>query len=490
MFQALPPSFESAGELAVDADVARDLADLLVRHVEPVLAAEGELEVVAGDARDLSRLEAEQLAEAVVLVDDVVAGAQLGERLERSAGGRGSAARAAAEDLRVRQKREPEVAPDEASPSRADGEEELRLVGELLAGLHEPRFDPAQEVLRAERFALERKGDDGAEAGPDERAQLVLGFGQAARGDRGALGLEREGLAGGERIELDGVVQRHRLELLFGPDLAHVPGLPDEVRAGRDRWHEVVGNRARRIRVLVVVEPQLDEIESPLGGGVDRRRVNRVQRALREGRERADALDLVAEELDAERLATRRRIDVDDPAAKRELPALLGLVDPLVAGERELLGDGVDAGVVAGGEADRRGPRLRRGHLLGERCCRRADEPAGRKDVEGARSLADEVRRRLEPRAPADAPAREERHVLVSDEPAGGLGDVARVRVLGREDDERPAELFVQRRDQQRERRFRDARACVRELVDERAKALAVGELANERVQHGSVHDD
>ena len=65
--------------------------------------------------------------------------------------------------------------------------------------------------------------------------QLVLGLGQPARGDRGSLRLEGEGLAGGERVELDGVVERHGLELLFRPDLAHFAGLPDEVRAGRDR---------------------------------------------------------------------------------------------------------------------------------------------------------------------------------------------------------------------------------------------------------------
>ena len=68
--------------LAVGADVARQLRDLLVRQVEPVLAAEGEVEVVARDAGDLLRLEAEQLADTVVLVDDVVAGAEVGEALE------------------------------------------------------------------------------------------------------------------------------------------------------------------------------------------------------------------------------------------------------------------------------------------------------------------------------------------------------------------------------------------------------------------------
>ena len=115
------------------------------------------------------------------------------------------------------------------------------------------------------------------------------------------------------------------------------------------------------------------------------------------------------------------------------LPAMQGI------GYRHL------AAVVAGREVDRRRPRLRWRHRFGERRCRGADEPAGREDVQGARSLADEVRRRLEPRAPGDTTAREERHVLVPDEPARGLGDVPRVRVLGREDDERPAELLVER---------------------------------------------
>src|SRR4029078_827179 len=67
--------------LAVGADVARDLPDLLVRHVETVLAADGEEQVVARDPRDLLRLEAEQLPDAVVLVDDEVTGAQDGARL-------------------------------------------------------------------------------------------------------------------------------------------------------------------------------------------------------------------------------------------------------------------------------------------------------------------------------------------------------------------------------------------------------------------------
>ncbi len=63
--------------LRVRADVAADLADLLVRDVDTVVAAIGEQEVIARDAGDLLRLEALQLGDAVVLVHDVVAGPQV-----------------------------------------------------------------------------------------------------------------------------------------------------------------------------------------------------------------------------------------------------------------------------------------------------------------------------------------------------------------------------------------------------------------------------
>jgi len=54
-------------------------------------------------------------------------------------------------------------------------------------------------------------------------------------------------------------------------------------------------------------------------------------RALRDRIERAERLDLVAEELDASGLLGRGRIDVDDPAAPREGARLAHLRDRLVA---------------------------------------------------------------------------------------------------------------------------------------------------------------
>ena len=97
----------------VGTDVPADLADLLVRHVHAVVAAVGEQEVVARDAGDFLRLEPEQLRKAMVLVHDVVAGAQVGEALERAPGRRGRSRRSLAEHLGVGKHREAELTPHE-----------------------------------------------------------------------------------------------------------------------------------------------------------------------------------------------------------------------------------------------------------------------------------------------------------------------------------------------------------------------------------------
>ena len=95
------------------------------------------------------------------------------------------------------------------------------------------------------------------------------------------------------------------------------------------------------------------------------------------------------------------------------------------------------------------------------------------------------MRRRLQARAPAHAATREERDPVVAEEPGGGLGDVARVGVLGREHDERAAELLEEGGNDERERRLGHARAGLGQLLEERAKALTLGELADERVEDG-----
>ena len=183
-----------------------------------------------------------------------------------------------------------------------------------------------------------------------------------------------------------------------------------------------------------------------------------MQCALRERRERAHLLDLVSPELDAKRLAPGRREDVDEPAANRELAALVRALDAFVAGERERLGELLEADSSFGGEPDRLGTRVDRWHRLGECRCRGDDEPAGREHVERTGALPDEMRRRVEARAPVDAAARKHRDAFLAEEPRRALGGVARVLILRRQQDERAVELLVQRREQERQRRLGDAR--------------------------------
>ena len=105
-----------------------------------------------------------------------------------------------------------------------------------------------------------------------------------------------------------------------------------------------------------------------------------------------------------------------------------------------------------------------------------------------AGALADEVRRRTQPGVPAHAAARQQGDALRPEVPRGGLGEVARVGVLGNEDRERPPELLVQRRDDERQRRLRDARAR-RQRLRELRQPLVLEQLAHEREENGPLFD-
>src|SRR3954467_5649478 len=120
-----------------------------MRDVQAVFAAEREQEVVACNPGDLFRLEAEQLSDAVVLVHDVVTGAQVRERLEGASADPRLSGYPPAEHLMVGQQREPERAPHEAAPPSCDDEEEVRRARELVARLEQSRVDLRKYVLRA-----------------------------------------------------------------------------------------------------------------------------------------------------------------------------------------------------------------------------------------------------------------------------------------------------------------------------------------------------
>src|SRR5262249_7272833 len=179
-------------------------------------------------------------------------------------------------------------------------------------------------------------------------------------------------------------------------------GLPDEVGRPVERRHEV--DRYRRRSILVVAKRWLEQVVPTFRRRVDAGALDRVERALREGRKGADRLDLVAEQLEPKRLRTRGRESVAGPAADRELAALLAALHSFVPREGEALGERVDPGLVPLRDLDRLRPLVGRRHPLGQRCRGRTDEPAPLQHVESARPFAYEVRRWLGPGAPAGPP--------------------------------------------------------------------------------------
>jgi hypothetical protein len=317
------------GHVPVGPDVAGDLADLLVRDVEAVVSPEAEEEVVARDAGDSLRLEAEQLGDSVILVHDVVARAEVGEALERTAETDVRPRRALAEDLRVGKEDGIELAEHDSAAGGRDGEEKRRLVRQRIARLEQDGLDPPEEPLRAQRLAAVGERHDDPVPAADIAEEVAFGLREPAGGDRRALRLECVWLAGRKLGELDRAGQAEVDAQLLPDSLPGIVGLPDEIDPGKRR-HEVIRHAGR---LSLFAEPGPHEIEPALGGRVDGRLLESVQRPLGEGRERPQGLDLVPEELDADRLPARRGEDVDEAAPHGELPSLLGLVDPFVTGE-------------------------------------------------------------------------------------------------------------------------------------------------------------
>ena len=144
-----------------------------------------------------------------------------------------------------------------------------------------------------------RERDDDAVARAEVAAQLVLGLGEAARRERRALRLEREGLTLRQRVENGRASSGSSKTELLLPHLAHLVGLEDEVGRPWEWRHQIRGDLGW---ALVVAQRGLGEVEPPLGRRIDDRALDRVQRPLGERREGAYRLDLVAEQLDPERL--------------------------------------------------------------------------------------------------------------------------------------------------------------------------------------------
>jgi hypothetical protein len=141
-------------------------------------------------------------------VDHVVAGTQVGERLQRTTETGVRSRWALAEDLRVGQQDEAELAPDETSPRRRDREGDLARGRQVVAGLEQPGLDAAKQVLGAERLAAVRERHDHAMARVRETAELVLRLGESTGCDRRPLRLEGVPLPLRQRVELGRALER------------------------------------------------------------------------------------------------------------------------------------------------------------------------------------------------------------------------------------------------------------------------------------------
>ena len=220
---------------------------------------------------------------------------------------------------------------------QAAGHRRIELVLPDLGG--STRLDPAQEVLGAKRLASVREGDDDAPARAHERRNSTR-LRRDRRTRSPVLRLEANGWVCGNGSSSVRPASEGGSRMPSSSQTRRTASGWKTKSGGRPSGGTRSSGTARR-RLLVPLRDKdcsgSTSVASALGRRVQRRLCDRMERALREGRERAHRLDLVAEELDAERLAAGRREDVDDAAPHRELAAIVHPLDALVARERERL---------------------------------------------------------------------------------------------------------------------------------------------------------
>ena len=461
------------------ADVAGDLRELLGRDEDLVAVAVLELEVVAGDPGDGPGVEAGEAGDAVVLVDDVLAGGEVAERGEPAAGRRRRRGAAAVDETPERHDREPERRGDEAVGD-ARLREEDRGIGRRRTVAEHLRGQSLERVAGALRLADSLEGDDRRVAGARLLLELRLGLGEAARGrdgDRAAEGLaavgdvgiavadagHREDRARPERVadrhveagdvvvvdrraDVGEVVVEGGVELVGSGDDDRGPIVDQLEERPEAIGRQELGERPLRPLLGSVGERRLGEqpvVGIDLGGRGQLDPLGLAERALRERREVADRLDLVAEQLDPRRLILGRGEDVEDPAADRELAAVVDLLDPLVAAAGEQLGDVAEVDLLAPREREAGRPQRRVGDRLGERHGAGDDDrrllvAIADEGVEGGDPEADEVWRRRQVRLVAGPPGRVVADAARRQVGAELAGEVTGAAIVGGDDEQRP----------------------------------------------------
>ncbi|CAB4882041.1 unannotated protein [freshwater metagenome] len=326
-----------------------------------------------------------------------------------------------------------------------------------------------------------------------------LGLRHRARADVGGLCAQLDPRPGGQRGEPDPAASVERRRDLMWRDVELMGVVV--VEGGADVL-PVIGQRRRQLlvggdqhlglgrdqveqRVEAVGGEQLGDVRPPVGPAErgDRRQLAMLrcelgrrgdldaleiaERALCEGGEAAQRLDLDVEEVHPDRVILRRGKEVEDPPADRELPAVLHLIYTLVARGNEIDGRLLEVDEIALAEREPSGAKLRVRHLLAQRDCGDDDDRwivaaragCGQQRIERRDAQADQMRRRREMRLVGDAAARREAH-LPRRKPRPQIGrQLLRLTVVACDDDCRAAgsECVVypikQRRDQERPQR-------------------------------------
>ena len=477
---------------AAGADVAADLRQLVDGHEHPVGAGVLEIQVVAGDVRHGLGVKPGEPGDPVVLVDDDVAGAEVREAAQyappvRPLGPLGGAA--PVEEPVVGDHREVELRRDEADlEAGVSKRERAGAVDGLGAGIEPAHLQAAQVVRGALALAAPRERDHRPVARPRQLLELWLGLLQPSGGDIGALGTERERL-----VLVDAREPDPRPLLERGTDLvrSHVQVMGVlVVKGGGDvlpvvrqcrrhlllagDQHGRVRRRQRQERVELVDRQELGDV-GPVGLILERgdlsqlavllRQLRRgghldhvgiAEGALRERREPAQRLDLIAEQIDPHCPVLRRREHIEQAAADRELAAVLDLLDPLVSRGDEIERRLVEVEQLAHPQREAAGTQRGIGDLFRQR--HRAHDHDRRRAlgrlqqrVERGDSQPDQMRRRGQMGFVGDAAAR-----VVADRPrleprSERAGQVARRPVIAGDHDRRALWRAVdQRRDQVR----------------------------------------
>ena len=248
------------------------------------------------------------------------------------------------------------------------------------------------------------------------------------------------------------VVPQRGGQLLLGGD-RHQGVLRDQLEQLAKAVHRQHVGHVRALRLLALGRDlgQLTVLGSELGRRSDLHPLGLLERALREGREPGQALDLDVEQLAANGSFLGGRIDVENVAADGELAAVLHLLHALVAAGHQPARHLVEVEQPALLDLEAVGPQRRVGELLGQ-SHRARDEHRRRlaeERIESGHTQAHQMGRRREMRLVAHAARRIEAHRTRAEKGLQVGGQVASRAIVARHHQRRALGVGVDQRGEQ-----------------------------------------